>query len=293
MSLLKTIAADLVEFVSGGIAPIYVLDDDRRIVYCNTACARWAGTKVSDLIGQQCAFHTPDERDGPAAVAAGLVSAAEGVLRPSQNRAQLAAARPDGSVVHRQGHFFPLGRRPGRELAGPGDSRSPRRRAFARAGRRRPGRRSSPELQLHEHVRRFRLLMAGRFHADSLLGNHPWIVRARAQIELAAQNASQRAVHRSAGRRQGTRRQGDSLHSARERPFRAAVVRGVGAEFAARLAAFAVAEALGHNEPGRDVAVGGRGPIARRGPGRVGRPVAIRHALRCASSPRPTNRWPS
>ena len=47
---------------------------------------------------------------------------------------------------------------------------------------------STGELQLHKHLRRLRLLMAGRFHADSLLGNHPWIVRARAQIALASES---------------------------------------------------------------------------------------------------------
>ena len=44
MSPVQAIAADLVELFDDGIAPIYVLDDRRRIVFCNTACARWAGT---------------------------------------------------------------------------------------------------------------------------------------------------------------------------------------------------------------------------------------------------------
>ena len=72
MSPVQAIAADLVELFDDGIAPIYVLDDRRRIVFCNTACARWAGTTTAELLGQECAFHTPTETLGPAAIAAGL-----------------------------------------------------------------------------------------------------------------------------------------------------------------------------------------------------------------------------
>jgi transcriptional regulator with AAA-type ATPase domain len=186
MSLLKTIAAELVEFVSGGIAPVYVLDDARRIVYCNTACARWASVKISELVGQQCAFHSPEEQDGPAAIAAGLCPPPK-VFAGQARSALVSCRRSDGNVVRRLGHFFPLD--DGQDesspvlvvldqhdaspaLASPADGQ---------------GDDVSPELQLHEQLRRLRLLMAGRFHADSLLGNHPWIVRARAQIALAAQ----------------------------------------------------------------------------------------------------------
>src|SRR5262249_32692394 len=40
--------------------------------------------------------------------------------------------------------------------------------------------------QLHDEVRRFRRQMAGAYRPESLIGNCPAIVRARAQIELAA-----------------------------------------------------------------------------------------------------------
>ena len=68
----RTIAVDLAKLLDDSVAPIYVLDDQRRIVFCNAACARWTRTKAQDLIGQQCVYHTPAEDSEPAGVAAGL-----------------------------------------------------------------------------------------------------------------------------------------------------------------------------------------------------------------------------
>ena len=78
---------------------------------------------------------------------------------------------------------------------------------------RRPGRRSiGRTLQLHEQVRRFRHQMAGRFHAESLIGSHP-CDRAGPRADRAGRAQARASVllRRSAGRGQGARRQGDSL----------------------------------------------------------------------------------
>lgn len=186
MSLLKTIATELVDFVGGGLAPVYLLDDARRIVYCNTACARWSGTKISDLVGQQCAFHTPGEQQGPAAVAAALCPPPK-VFSGQTRTALVSCLRPDGSLVHRQGHFFPLD--DGQDESSPVLVILDREDAAPSLTEKVDGQASEPsqEWELHEQLRRLRLLMAGRFHAESLLGSHPWIARARAQIALAAQ----------------------------------------------------------------------------------------------------------
>jgi len=186
MSLLKSIAAELVEFISGGVAPVYLLDDARRIVYCNTACARWSGTKISDLVGQQCAYHTPGEQEGPAAVAAALCPPPK-VFSGQTRTALVSCLRPDGSLVHRLGHFYPLD--DGQDESSPVLVILDRQDASPPVGQSADGqaKEQSPDLQLHEHLRSLRLLMAERFHAESLLGDHSWIMRARAQIALAAQ----------------------------------------------------------------------------------------------------------
>ena len=40
--------------------PIYLLDDQRRVVYCNEACENWLAMMAEELIGQQCSYHSGD-----------------------------------------------------------------------------------------------------------------------------------------------------------------------------------------------------------------------------------------
>ena len=40
MASLQSIAIELASLLDDSQAPVYVLDEDRRIMYCNPACAR-------------------------------------------------------------------------------------------------------------------------------------------------------------------------------------------------------------------------------------------------------------
>lgn len=182
MSRLRTIAVDLAELLDDSVAPIYVLDDERRIVYCNAACAQWTGLKAADLVGQRCGFHTADE-PGAADVAAGLCPPPKVFCGHAQT-AMVNCPRADGRLVFRRGHFWPLAEGEDEsspvlamlelhDCPGPAPAESD--------GPRKP----LSDAQLHEHVRLFRHQMAGRFRADRLIGASPLLVRARAQIALA------------------------------------------------------------------------------------------------------------
>lgn len=179
MSRFRTTATDLARFLDDGAAPVYLLDEDRRIIFCNDACAQWVGLAPDQLIGQQCNYHPPDEPSGSAAAASGLCPPPK-VFSGHAQSARVSCAKPDGSLVYRQGHFLPLA--DGQDESAPviaildtadlpGETHRDERRA---------------EAPLHDQVRRFRHQMAGRFTAESLIGNNPLIVRARSQIELAA-----------------------------------------------------------------------------------------------------------
>jgi transcriptional regulator with PAS, ATPase and Fis domain len=179
MSRFRTTAADLARFLEDGAAPVYLLDEDRRIVFCNDACALWVGLAPDQLVGQQCNYHPPDEPSGAAAAASGLCPPPK-VFSGRAQFARVSCTKPDGSLVYRQGHFLPLGDGQDESApviavldvadcppdAGPDDGRG--------------------EAELHDLVRRFRHQMAGHFTAESLIGNSPLIVRARGQVELAA-----------------------------------------------------------------------------------------------------------
>ncbi|HEV3136807.1 MAG TPA: helix-turn-helix domain-containing protein [Pirellulales bacterium] len=174
----RTIAVDLARLLDDSVAPIYLLDDQRRIVFCNAACARWTRTKPQDLVGQQCIYHTPAENSDSSGVAAGLCPPPK-VFSGQPQVALVRCLAKDGRAVYRRGHFLPLG---------DGQDESAEVIAILEAqdcSADDPSMASETDAQLHDQVRRFRMERAGSFRPDSLIGTSPAIVRARAQIELA------------------------------------------------------------------------------------------------------------
>jgi len=163
--------------------PVYVLDDELTVVFCNRACCDWLGQGAEGLIGQRCAYHSSPDLSGPAAVAAGLCPP-PAAMAGTQLTAHVSCAGTDGQVRWRRARFVPLGTCPEdliglialletQDLPEP-DSAGP------------PLRCDEPQpTDLHEHVRHFRQQAAARYRADRLIGNSPAICRVRAQIELA------------------------------------------------------------------------------------------------------------
>lgn len=47
--------------------PLYAIDDQRRIVFANTACCQWLGASMDELVGHQCAY-AADGADSNAAI---------------------------------------------------------------------------------------------------------------------------------------------------------------------------------------------------------------------------------
>jgi DNA-binding NtrC family response regulator len=183
MSRSRTTAADLARFLDDGSTPVYLLDEDRRIVFCNDACADWVGLHADELLGQQCNYHPPDEPTGAAAAAAGLCPPPK-VFSGHAQLASVSCTRPDGRLVYRRGHFLPLGE--GQDESAPVI-------AILEAADCPPDARPDDvrgETHLHDQVRRFRHEMQARYTAESLIGNNPQIQRARTQIELAARTTS-------------------------------------------------------------------------------------------------------
>jgi transcriptional regulator with PAS, ATPase and Fis domain len=52
----RSIAGQLVRFLHGLAAPVCVFDEDRRVVFVNEACARWAGVPLDELIGKTASY---------------------------------------------------------------------------------------------------------------------------------------------------------------------------------------------------------------------------------------------
>jgi DNA-binding NtrC family response regulator len=177
-------AQELVRLFESARMPLYVLDEQLRIVFVNEACREWLGPAAEELIGRRCAYHSSTELSGPEAAAAGLCPPPT-VL--SGRAVTAAVARPAGQGAElRPARFVPLG--PAGDLLGvvafldfpegaePGPARSDDR---------------GEAIQLHEQLLRFRREAAQTggilpHGVDFLVGASAAIRRARAQAELAA-----------------------------------------------------------------------------------------------------------
>jgi len=175
-------AADLAKLWQESDAPIYVLDEDRRIMFCNKACARWVGVRAADLLGRQCAYHAPDDAAQLKSESAALrLCPPPKAFSGQVQTALVCRTAADGGEAFRRGQFIPLG--DGQDESSPvlailetSDSNADSLNGHA------------VDFGLHEQVGRFRRKMAGRYQLDSLIGNSHAMVRARAQVQLAAES---------------------------------------------------------------------------------------------------------
>ncbi len=179
-------AGQLAKMLNSATRPIYVLDDELTVVFCNRACRDWLGQRAEGLLGHRCAYHSDPDPSGAAAVATGLCPPPAAMAgRPIT--AAVSCTRADGGVLSRRARFVPLGTCPedlvgliaildAEDLPQPDSAPHP------------PPSQEPRTTDLHEHVRQFRQQAAARYRADRLIGDSPAIRRVRAQIELAAGN---------------------------------------------------------------------------------------------------------
>jgi transcriptional regulator with PAS, ATPase and Fis domain len=216
MSVTNDAAVELARFLDSGPTPIYVLDEDRRILFCNTACADWLGVAAENLHGQKCNYHTPaDETEDEhlAALAAGLCPPP--LAFAGQPVAGVVSCRgQNGRVSHRRGQFIPLAH--GEDESAPVVAILDRADCPAEslaAGR--PTDDGSLDA-LHEALRRYRQQQARAASADRLIGEHPQIVRARAQIQLAARGETHVTITGQPGT--GKEHAGKAIHYGQTAP---------------------------------------------------------------------------
>lgn len=181
MPVLSTTAGEVAELFDASPAPVYLVDDRRRIVYVNSACCKWLGLKAADLLKQRCAFHAPAEAQGPAA-AANALCPPPSCFRGQHCEAVVAWRSADGAARYRRARFL--------ALDDGSDESSPVLAILDRADCAPPplcdvADVASSDAQLHERLVQFRVQMAGRYRVDSLIGISPQIMKARAQVELA------------------------------------------------------------------------------------------------------------
>ncbi|MBC8868553.1 MAG: sigma 54-interacting transcriptional regulator [Planctomycetes bacterium] len=160
-------------------APVYAVDDQRKIVYSNGACTEWLGIDVGDLIGQRCEYHSVGGSESVHDVAAGLCPPPE-VFLGQRTNTEVACRTSDGRLSRRRAECLPLG-----------DTRLGCSGVFVVVetedlGDTTPAVKDETEpRELHRRLRRLIHDAAGRYQLDQIIGEDPTIVRAREQVRLA------------------------------------------------------------------------------------------------------------
>lgn len=111
MARKKINIAPLSKLLSASSAPIYALDRQRTIVYCNKACAALLRADIGEILGLQCNFHSGSAGGATSDMAGGI---AGGLAPPPE----VYHGQPVTADIHIQGeaeqsgsyqtHFFPL-----------------------------------------------------------------------------------------------------------------------------------------------------------------------------------------
>ena len=137
--------------------PVYVLDDERRIIYCNHACREWTGCAAEELLGQECRYHSSPEATGAAAVAAALSPPPE-LFSGRRITANVVLPSGDQASAERQVEFIPLGANQSQAVGAM---------AFVLpAGALKSEHDDASAVELHTRIQRFRREFAARFPFD-------------------------------------------------------------------------------------------------------------------------------
>ncbi|MFW6125380.1 MAG: helix-turn-helix domain-containing protein [Pirellulales bacterium] len=186
----RSTSAGVARLLNAARRPVYVLDDEGRIVFVNRALRDWLGPGPADrLVGRQCRYHSagPETQDDAATMAAGLCpppSATDG----QADSVVIAVPMPDGRVRRRCIRVLPIGLAADEAIGSvvilgdepPAEGPPPERMADGRET-------GSEAARLHQLLWDFRRRAAVRYGADRLVGETPEMRRVRQQVALAAE----------------------------------------------------------------------------------------------------------
>ena len=168
--------------------PLYLLDEDRRIVFGTAAFRRWLGVVAEELPGRRCAYHSAPEASGVDALTAALCPPPAAFS--GKRCASLVAWSDDqGQWRRRRVVFLPLG--DVAELiavvAIVDDLDLPDDFQELSLPEEEP---ASESQKLHEILRQFHRKQAAEYSLDRLVGTSAAIRRARSQAAVAAATRS-------------------------------------------------------------------------------------------------------
>ena len=186
----RTSSHELLRLLGEVAEPLYLLDEQRRIVFANQAVAQWLGVAVSDLLGRPCRYQSGETE--PLAWAADALCPPPEVFHGQKTAGVISRRTAEGRLERRRADFIPLPAEGERWIGVL---------AIVRSAALLDGERSGSEFstsdeqhaasgteahRLHDLVLRFRQETACWQHVDRLIGHSPAITRVREQLKLAA-----------------------------------------------------------------------------------------------------------
>lgn len=184
-------AAQLAKLLDAVTEPIYAVDAERKIVFCNDACLAWTGCTADELLGQECRYHAGEGLSGGTAVAAALCPP-PAALAGRRVSAEIILSSPEPQS--RVGDFFPVGNddvRPQGVIVVVRTATLPSAADVSEV--------ESAGTKLHVRLQRYRRQLALRGHVDRLWGNSPAMKQVRSQVFVAAGSAASVLVIGPAG----------------------------------------------------------------------------------------------
>ncbi|MFO0817346.1 MAG: helix-turn-helix domain-containing protein [Pirellulales bacterium] len=192
MSRPRSAGTNLLRWLAESTAPVYAVDEQRCILYANTAVEAWLGVDAEMLHGTRCDYHSPNASDSPDAkfLAAALCPPPTS-FTGTRCSGLLVVRTASGVTSRRSCEYLPLPGESG-ELFGvlvivasleTDESGS----LESMSGE------DSPE-QLHQRLQNARQSWWERFQLDRLVGDSPAIRKAREQAQWASEGRARVVV---------------------------------------------------------------------------------------------------
>ena len=201
----KSTTPNLTKLLDQTSRPVYVVDRQRRIAYCNPALADWLDLDSERIVGRLVEYHSETTGESKAAHDAGApltdLCPPPTALEGNACEGTISCVLRDGRLVHRRAEFVPL---PYQSIdAAPSTfvllsehDMSPQ-----EVDR---GRYADPSAnELHRAIRQFRRAQAAQYSIESLLGDSSAMRKVRAQVTAAVASGANALIvgPRGSGRR--------------------------------------------------------------------------------------------
>jgi DNA-binding NtrC family response regulator len=196
MEQFSTTFARLMPLLDESCRPIYAIDAERQIAYCNKSLATWTGLRRGQIVGKPVEYHSVPSSEldadvGPAPLTE--LCPPPVALAGMQCEGTVAITTRNGRLLHRKAEFLPLSGHDHRVKSksnGLSDRSSvlvvlastdmmPEEISAQISAK------ATPD-ELHRAIRRFRHAQAEKFGIESLLGTSTAMEKVRAQIAAAS-----------------------------------------------------------------------------------------------------------